>query len=265
MSFPGSILLNGQQYNPTKDKRHPLGTRGYTRDGRVFRYASAGAAIVPGCLVSAAAEDAELRGAVCLAAATDWAVPTSNSTVFYLATENSLATADWLTDGYLMVTAGASTHEVGQMIQLDKQAIQTAANGVVVAGVGSARVFAYPEDKLTHALTTANTISLIHNPYYAVTETAAGTPTSIPVGVSVCAVTSAYYFWLQTWGMACLRSADTWVAGRVLINSSITSDRTGEAYALASIQADKGAAVVGMAQYIGTDLYWGAAFITLAP
>ncbi len=260
--FPGSVLLNGQQYHPTIDKRHPLGTRGYTQDGRVFRYTRNGAVgLTPGMLIQAQASSSDFE-AEPLADSTDWAAPTTSSTVVYLSTATSMATADAFVDGYFMVTAGTTAAAVGQMLQIESCPLS---NGAAGPG-GNPKVFVYSEDKLVTALSTSYTVTLQKNPYDDVIGSIQAAPTAIPLGVCVTDVTAAYYFWLQTWGMACLRVSDTWDTGHYVIYASATgNDRLGEALPTSTLEVDKGAAIVGIAQYIGTDGYAGSAFITLAP
>lgn len=261
--FPGSVLLEGDQYHITSDKRYPLGTRGYTRDGRVFRYAKCGAtALTPGMLIQAMASTAD-EVAEPIADSTDWAVPSTSSTVFYLSTATSLTTANFFADGYYMVTAGTTTAEVGQMLQIQSQ---PKSNGLAGAALGgNPKVYVYSEDKLVSALTTSNTVSLIKNPYDAVIMALDAAPTAPPIGVCGTDVTALYHFWLQTWGMTCLRVSDTWDTGHYVIYASATGNRGGEAHPSSTKESDLGAAVIGIAQYIGVDAYAGAAFIILAP
>jgi hypothetical protein len=260
--FPGSVLLDGGQYHTSSTKRHPLGTRGYTQDGRVFRYARNGSAgLNPGMMCQAEASSADFE-AEPIADATDFAVPSTSSTVFYLSTATSMATADAFADGYYMVTAGTTTAEVGQMLQIESCPKSDGAAGPS----GNPRIYVYSEDKLVTALSTTDTITLQKNPYDSIIGTLQAAPTGIAVGVAVTDVAASYYFWLQTWGMACMRVSDTWDTGHNIIYASATgNDRLGEALPSSTLEVDKGAAIVGIAQYIGTDGYAGSAMLTLAP
>jgi len=262
MSFPGSILLGqGDIYRQSSTKQHPLGTRGYTRDGRVYRYARNGAAaLLPGMLIQKTAPHAD-DVAEPLADSTDWAVPTTSTTLIRLSTATSMATADFFKDGYFMVTAGATESGTGQMLQIESCPKTTATAGPAYCP----EIFLREEDKLVTALTTSVTISLIKNPYDQVVVGLDAAPTGLPVGVCPINVTIAYYFWLQTWGMACMRVSDTWIIGHNIIYGSATGTRPGEALPMTSLEADKGSAIVGMADYIGTDGYYGSAMLTLAP
>lgn len=262
MSFPGTILLdNGEVYKQSSTKRHPLGTRGATQDGRVFHYTKNGAvALTPAMLIQALASSAD-DVAEPLADSTDWTVPSTSTTLIRLSTATSMATANYFEDGYFIVTAGTTGNEVGQIVQIQSTPATTATAGPAYCP----EIFLYSEDKLVTALTTSNTVSLHANPYDKVVVALDAAPTAAPVGICLTNVTASYYFWLQTWGLAPCRVSDTWFAGHNVIYASATGTREGEALPMTSLEADKGAAIVGIAQYIGTDGYVGAILLTLAP
>ncbi len=265
MSFPGSILLDqGDVYKTSSTKKHPLGTRGYTQDGRAYRYAQAGASnLTPGMLIQAAAYDSNFAAQE-MADSTDWAVPTTGSTIFYLSTDTSLTTASYFVDGYYMVCSGSTAmSEVGQILQIDSVAFSCASGPS-----GCPKVYAYGEDKLVTALTTANTITLLPNTYKSVivAPNADAAITGIAVGVCPINVTAAYYFWLQTWGMTCVRVHGTLDCGySVYYDSNTGCSNTGNIRTQASLGDDRGSPQVGMAQYTGVDGGAGAIFLTLAP
>lgn len=204
--FPGSVLLSqGDILLEYSEKRHPLGTRGYTRDGRVFRYAKSSAAIGRGRLVQAAAPSA-LDDALSLAASTDCNTTyTTDSKTIYLSSGNSIATANCFDDGYLFVSSGTS--HTGQYAQIKDSPKHSGAAGTF------ADITIYTDEGWTKALTTSCKVGLIRNVYDDVrvcdTSVASGTLTSMQVGVTVRAISAAdKYFWLQTWGpCACITHA----------------------------------------------------------
>lgn len=264
-SFASSVLLgNGDIYKESVTKKYPLGTRGFTRDGRVYRYAkNGGVALTPGTLIQAEAVNSDMV-AQPLADSTDWAVPTTSSTLFRLSTATSMATADFFIDGYLMVTAGTTGNEVGQVMQIQSCPGSTATAGPAYCP----EVYVYSEDKLVTALTTSNTVSLIKNPYddvvIAVMNDAA--ITSIPVGVCPISVQANYYFWLQTWGMSTAFVGGTWDAGHSTFFDSITGcTGAGTIRAVSTECNAKGCVSVGLAQYIGVEATCGAVFLTMSP
>jgi len=197
MSFPGSVLLSqGDMHKEYSEKRHPLGTRGYTRDGRVFRYAKSAAAISCGRVVQVDPVSA-LDDALSLAPTTGMSVTYStNSQIFYLSSGNSIATANNFNDGFIFVSSGSS--HIGQYAQI-KSAPKHAG-----AADTYADITIFPEDTFSKKLTTACKVGLIKNPYNDVkmqANVAAGALTGMTVGVTVKAISAAdKYFWLQTWG-----------------------------------------------------------------
>jgi len=195
MGFPGSILLTqGDQYVQTSDQRHPLGTRGYTKDGRVFRYSRAGAtALEAGYLVQAAAADTDYN--IDLNPATSTAPTTGSTTItLELATASTIA-ADELKDGILFINDGSTSGVELQYVQIDGNSANAG------SATGTFDVYIRPEDCFTVAPTTACEMGCMKNKYDDVVICATSTAhTGVPLGVPCRAVTAAYYFWLQTWG-----------------------------------------------------------------
>ncbi len=254
MSFPGSVLLqNGEWLTQSATKKLPLGTQGYTLDGRCFRYCkNGGTALSPGVFVQGYPTDTAFEEQE-LADSTDWAVPTTGSTLIRLSTDTSMTTNDGMADGYLFVTAGATGDTIGQMVQILSSPITTA----TAAPANCPEIFLYSEDKLTAALTTANTVTLVRNKYSGTVVCVDGAPTAVPIGLTPRAISANYYYWAQTKGMACARVSDTWDVGRAVIIASATGTVAGEGHPVSSLEADAGAAVVGLSVYIGTDGYCG--------
>jgi len=192
MGFPGSVLLNqGDIYKETSDKRHPLGTRGYTRDGRVFRYSQcSGTAITSaGNLIQAAPPPDSGNWSYDLAV--DAEVTTDSTSVLITAT-TACATANYFADGYLFVSDACG---IGQMVQVKSHAAMT-------SGATAQTIKLRDEDKFHQALTTASKVGLIENPYQNVIIKPATLITAPLIGVNPIPVTANYYFWLQTWGPA---------------------------------------------------------------
>jgi len=194
MSFPGSVLLSqGDVHKEYSTSRSlPLGTRGYTRDGRVFRWAKSSAAISCGRVCQAAAPSG-LDDALDLSTAYTY---TTDSIKFYLSSASSIATANCFNDGYLFVSSGSS--HIGQYAQIKSVPRSTGLAAKYAA------ITIYPEDTFTKALSTACAVGLIRNVYDDVkmmANVAAGALGAMTVGVTVKAISAAdKYFWLQTWG-----------------------------------------------------------------
>ena len=179
-----------------------LGTRVAFEDGRVYRYAKNGAtALAAGKFVKVGALVAQINKAV------EAAVTVGNNGIT-LTTSSAITTA---TDGYLQINSG--TGMTGQQYK-----IKTCAANATTATSTDFVLY----DPIATALTTSAYGSVFYNPYEQCEIVAA--QADIILGVPPIAVTAEYYFWLQTWGPACVLSEGTPTAGHsvvVGVNSGI--------------------------------------------
>ncbi|MBU2052427.1 hypothetical protein KKH13_04460 [Patescibacteria group bacterium] len=203
-SFLPTVLLDqGDHLNISATAKHALGTRGVTVDGRVFRYSRAGEALAAGRLAFAKAPTELQFGTNCplttdqaagIAVSSTSLKLSSTWSAFSGETGTTGIVADYFKEGYFVVSGTTG----GQIVRIK-------GNSTASTGTASQNIEVYFEynDKLAAALTTANEVFLAHNQYDRITmnlgQAIAG-ETSIPVGVTPKAVTSLYYFWLQTWG-----------------------------------------------------------------
>lgn len=196
MSFPGSVLLNqGDIYKQSATQIHPLGTRGYTRDGRVFRYSrNGGVALVRGKLVQSAVNitgvDTTLLGT------THYATTNSTRIQVMPSTKGLFSTADAYKDGLLYVSDTTASTGQGQYVQIYSHTKSTSTATAV-------QIYLRQGDVLTKGLTTKAELGVQKNRYDDVVVYPVAA-TGIPLGVPPRAITIAYYFWLQTWGPACV-------------------------------------------------------------
>lgn len=198
MSFPTTVYLSDDAVKTqSSSKKWPLGTRGITSDGRVFRYSYNGAtALSAGNLVQRkAAANCELSTGQPLS--TDQGTITSTWGAVTLMTTwdaTSTYTKDMFADGYLLT--GGSTGG-GQLVRIK-------GNDTSVGATASQKLtVTFKEDsRLSASITTAVEIALYTNPFYKVIvyTGVAGAAAAI-LGVAPIAVTASYYFWLQTWGL----------------------------------------------------------------
>lgn len=178
-----SVVANAPFSEYTSTQYHPLGTLGYTRDGRLFRYCQAGATLlVVGNIVQSAA-------------------PIPNHLANTPPAVAIGATSFTYTPG---ATAGAANLYAEGYLQVDT----TPGNGYVYgvsghAAIVSATAFTLYLDKddpiREVALTTSSRVGLLHNRWKNVIQT----PTTItaPVcGGVIAPITAAYYGWVQTFG-----------------------------------------------------------------
>jgi len=253
MSFPGSILLNqGDIYKQTSAKIHPLGTRGYTRDGRVFRYAecSSTAITVAGALLQTSLRPDSANWADDLAVD---AVPTSNSTSIYITATTACATANYFADGYVYVSDACGQ---GQLVQIKSHAVMT-------SGATAQEIKLYEEDKFIMALTTASKVGLVANPYKDVIIKPATLITSPVVGVNPMPITANYFFWCQTWGPTPVITND---ALDINLPVCLDSSVSGGCQKMSSAQEVQDQLVIGQALTIGSGAGDNAlVMLTLAP
>ncbi len=196
MGIIGSILLKGKEiYRETADKRHPLGTRAYTRDGRVFRYArNGGTALTVGKLITARAPIASLSDDLSVNAGVTSGAESINITI------TSVTSANYYSEGYLFVNSGAGEGQMAQILShtsastgstiLDRMNIVFQHGAVLTTAISTGA-----------SGTTDSEVGIIPNPYDRAIV-AAATVTGVPLGITPRAVTANYYFWVQTWGPA---------------------------------------------------------------
>lgn len=263
--FPGSMLLNESHIRAqSATKIHPLGTRGYTRDGRVFRYAQAAAAVTGGRLCQARAagtwsDDQNFDSSY--AAGTTKVVMQVVSTG---APSSEDSTGYW-TDGYLLVNDGTGEGQLTLIKQF---------RGWTTGSTGglSATCYLY-DDGLKQAVSTGTECGLNLNPYAKVVMHPKA-QTAVPVGIAPIDVTSAYYFWLQTWGPAPAWFGGTGTAGRVAYPDLGTNTgyvRTASSdWGVSSFTSEPGLAYSGLAgvgnvQEVGATGESGIVDLKLAP
>lgn len=196
-------------YESSANQRHPLGTRGTTADGRVFRYCQAGASdLVAGNVIQSAAPIANHL------ANTPPAVPITQmgQPNFFTYTPGA--------------TAGAASLYAEGYMQVDT----TPGNGYTYTvqghpAIGSSTAFTLtllPDDPIQVALTTSSRVGLMHNPYKSVIQCPT-TLTGVVVGVAPYIITAAQYGWLQTWGTASVLINGTPAVGVLVMNGATTA------------------------------------------
>jgi hypothetical protein len=185
-NFASPVQLYGQDsFTSSATQMHPLNTRGYTSDGRRFRYAQVGAVdTVAGSLYQSAVPVANHL------ANTPPAVAIGAKSFTYTPGATAGA-ANLYAEGYLQVDNAPGN---GYMYQVSGH-----------AAISSATAFTlFLVDPIQVALTTSSRVGLIPNLCKNVVVTPT-TSTAAIVGVAPCVITLAQFGWLQTWGpAACL-------------------------------------------------------------
>jgi hypothetical protein len=203
----GSLQLSNQDIRETSAyRKHPLGTLAFTRDGRKFRYAKAGAAdIVCGnALVAGDPVTNHQNCAVAVAAA----IGDKKVRVTLGATA---ATADQYKDGYLVTRDGTGE---GYIYQIDGNQ----------AADASGTIWVYLRDAIEVALATTSEVSLEYNMYDLVVISATD-QADCPAGIAHCAVdtSEAPYFWVQTGGHSPIWNDEATAAGDMLTTGTGTT------------------------------------------
>lgn len=214
MGFPGSILLTqGDEFKTYPTKRLPLGTRGYTRDGRVFHFAqNGGIALARGILVQAAAV---ILGRDTHLVSTAGYTTNSTKIVLHPSTKGYFSTDNAYAEGYLWVSDSTGSTGQGQLVQIQSVSKSTSTGTKVTLHLKQ-------EARFTKVSSTKQEMGVTPNLYgrLVVMPTSA---TACPVGVTPRSVSANCFFWLQTWGASCVKTAAALLAVAGVIPSTVTA------------------------------------------
>lgn len=222
MGFPLNIPLTGADVlRTTTTKRHPLGTRGVTRDGRVFRYARNGAAaLIPGVPIQTAIQD---NAELILDSGTTEVKANSSQIKLIVSATAIFSTKNAYADGYIWQYFSTTAQGGGVYGQIRSHTTQTATKNAVIK-------FDFVDgDALysasTNLGTTKSKFAIIRNPYDKVIAKPSGVITGSIVGVAVRPVAVSAYFWLQTAGPCPVRTTGIVDTGDVVGVDTGTSAR----------------------------------------
>ncbi|KKN36497.1 hypothetical protein LCGC14_0773200 [marine sediment metagenome] len=195
--FFNSVLLNQgdiyKQYSANQGNK-PLGTRGYTKDGRAFRWCkNGGTALAIGRVIQSEAVPGDFSDDISIEAGQGVTSGTTKVAMNWTTALASLGTtADNYKDGYLFVNDGPGE---GQMVQILKQEAWTSLT--TLSAVSTLQFM--PGDEFTTAVTTASELGIVKNLYDDVIIPT-NALTGVILGVTPRAVSANYWFWVQTWG-----------------------------------------------------------------
>jgi hypothetical protein len=183
-NFASAVTLYGQDtFTSSATQMHPLGTRGYTSDGRRFRYAQVGATdTVAGSLYQGAAPGA------------------------------AAGAANLYAEGYLQVDTAGSGAPNGYTYQVSGHAAIASSTAFTLNLV----------DPIQVALATSSRVGLMPNAFKNVIV-AATTVTAAAVGVAPTVIADVEYGWLQTWGPCSALINGTPGVGIGLVSSATTA------------------------------------------
>jgi hypothetical protein len=176
---------------------HKIGTRAVSDDGRVFRYAKAGATLVAGNVLQSSAILANHLGN------TPPAVAIGAKSFSYTPGATAGA-ANLYGDGFLQVD---TTPGNGYTYGIESHAAITASVAFTL----------YLKDPIQVALTTDSRVGLIVNPYKNVIQLPVTTATGTIVGVATYIITSGEFGWIQTWGLASVLTTGTPALGAMVL------------------------------------------------
>ena len=209
MSFPEATLLSREQViSQSSTQKAPLGTRGKTVDGRVYKYAKAGSTdLVKGELVQGPEGMARWGDATLSYFSTQWLtfdgtteysdteMSSTYSNVFLTTTKDSglTVTADYFKEGFLWIKSTST--ESGQMVRIKTHAADSSGDTPMF------KVYFEDDEYFSEVVDSGSVVAMQKNPYDSVVVIPAeGERTSAPLGVPNRNVSATYYFWLQTWG-----------------------------------------------------------------
>lgn len=203
--FSSELEALGQDdFISTATPAHKVGTRAISDDGRVFRYAKAGAVdlVAGNCLQSPAIVPNHLANTPPIVAL--------GAKSFTYTPGATLGTAGQYADGWLQVDT-------------------TPGNGYTYSIAGhlafaSATAFTLNlKDPIQVALTASSRVGLLANPYSGVIQMPATTATGTLVGVATYIITAAQYGWIQTWGPCSVLIAGTPALGAIVMTPGATA------------------------------------------
>ncbi len=201
MSFPTQVYINEEDILKTSStQKFPLGTRGTTGDGRIFRYAQAGAANLSAHMLCISAAEGPASTATDQKMYSAYAAGSTYIEFFPSTIALPVISADYFKDGYLMCNSTDTTYN--QMVPIDSHAAMVSASGA--AGTAGAYRGVYLKiPGLKKLADTATSLwKLVANPYKLVVVSTDANGPGYVVGVTPVAVTTLYFFWIQTWGPA---------------------------------------------------------------
>ena len=221
-----------------------LGNKATLPDGRIYRYAKAGAsALEVGKLMQSAVAVAAHQGCAFVSSVNAGASAANSPTTIVITLGAAAVTADQYAGGTLVVNAGTG---IGQTFTILGHAAHAGSGPLTLTLV---------DDTIRVALSASDSkCSLTASPYSGVII-APTTLTGVPVGVTPCAVTALYYFWIQTHGACGVLMDGTPAAGAVV------SPSNGTAGAVESGVIGQGA--VGMVINTGVNTEYQQVFLTI--
>jgi hypothetical protein len=200
MSFPTTVYLTEEQIlQTTSAQKMPLGTRGCLSDGRIFRYAQAGATALKAYYLCQSAAEGPASTATDQDFYSAYAAGTTYVEIFPSTIALPDLVANYYKDGYLVVNSTDTTYN--QICQIDSHVAWPDSASAAKGTVGGYRGMYLKMPGLKKVVATSTAlVKLVANPYKNLVVAAIAHSTGYAVGMAPCAVTATYFFWVQTWG-----------------------------------------------------------------
>lgn len=232
MNLSNQDLQLGQgMFVSSATQQHPLGTRGSTPDGRVYRYCRAGASdLVAGNVIQApAVQTAFLANTPPVVAA--------GAVSFSYTPGSATAVANSYAEGYLQVDTTPGNGYVN-----------TIKNHPAIASATAFTLTLFDEDPIQIALTASSRVGIMQNKYADVIQAPVTTATGTVVGVAAYIIKATQYGWLQTWGPCSVLINGTPALGVYVVSPSATTAGSVDASTAANLVL---ARIVGCMMQIG--------------
>ena len=196
----GGLLAEGSAqgiYEENVAQQYVLGTKMRFKDGRVFRYAKAGAVALEKALMC---QGPAVVSNYVTQIQTAHGIAAGLSAGNILITTGATPAADLFKDGWLLVS------KAGGMGQVRR---------ILTSGSHATIIAVTFEGALEEAIAATSECSLIQSPFKASIVVPVTTRTNVPIGVPTIEVTAEYYYWSQTGGAAAMLvdTGDTLVIG----------------------------------------------------
>ncbi len=236
-------------YDESVSQKADLGTRLVMGD-RVFYYAKAGAAISSGSTVSTPDEDATAGG---IDSAGLQGNPAAGAYSFNISLINQAAiAANHYKEGYVAFLSGS---DVATTPHTDIALYRISAQPAMAISCSDGAVTLELYDPVTVIKRSGDAvIQLVANLFLGVVPSNDVTSGGTGLGVAPIAVTSAYFFWLQTWG-PCAVSVDTTATAKgttYVFDSAAGTQQAGTVVKWAATDMSQGGGLAGVGLAAGT-------------
>lgn len=240
------VQLAQANWTSSATAQHPVGQRGYTEDGRAFRYVKAGGvSLVAGSILSSAAF---VAGHAALVVSTT--SPVSAGTTAVDVTCASSCGLNQYANGYLGIASGVG---MGYLYTIRSHA------AVSTGAIG--RFVLYQEDALQVTITTTAIVVLLNNKYDGVLISPNGTLLGSIVGVATYIINAGEFGWVQTWGPCLVFMSGTPALGAPLLGTATSAGRASLVTA-ATLLTQR---VIGYALQTGVEAQYCLVDLTIAP